>query len=175
MPNGFSSHTCVRIARHVTPVATDVAARGIDIEALSHVVNFDVPNVPDDYIHRVGRTARAGATGDALTFAAPEERNELRAIERAVRKTLPRQTLAGFDYTHKPAERFEIPLGERIAQIRARKSEDRARARAKAARKAQFAAGQTPRAAMAVAVPAVANAGGEAARRPTQRRRRRRH
>ena len=71
-------------------VATDIAARGIDVEGLSHVINFDVPHVPEDYIHRVGRTARAGATGEALTFVSPEEVNELRAIERAVAKVLPR-------------------------------------------------------------------------------------
>ena len=65
-------------------VATDIAARGIDIEALGHVVNFDVPHLPEDYIHRVGRTARAEATGDAFTFVAPEEEGELRQIERAV-------------------------------------------------------------------------------------------
>jgi ATP-dependent RNA helicase RhlE len=117
-------------------VATDVAARGIDIEALSHVVNFDVPKIPDDYIHRVGRTARAGATGEAFTFVAPEEQAELRAIERSVGKSLPRHTLAGFDYKSRPAERLEIPLAERIAEIRARKAGDRARARAKLARKA---------------------------------------
>ena len=57
-------------------VATDIAARGIDIEALGHVVNFDVPKVPEDYIHRVGRTARAEAVGDAFTFVAPEEEPE---------------------------------------------------------------------------------------------------
>ncbi len=118
-------------------VATDVAARGIDIEALSHVVNFDVPNMPDDYIHRVGRTARAGATGEAFTFVSPQEKNELRAIERVVGKVLPRLTLDGFDYQSRPAERFEIPLGERIAAIRSRKAEERARARAKAERKAR--------------------------------------
>jgi ATP-dependent RNA helicase RhlE len=61
-------------------VATDIAARGIDVEALSHVINFDVPTVPEDYIHRVGRTARAELTGDAFTFVAPEEEGELRAI-----------------------------------------------------------------------------------------------
>ena len=77
-------------------VATDIAARGIDVEALSHVVNFDVPGSPDDYIHRVGRTARAEATGDAFTFVAPEEENDLRAIERAIGKRLPRVTRAGF-------------------------------------------------------------------------------
>jgi ATP-dependent RNA helicase RhlE len=123
--------------RYRVLVATDVAARGIDIEALSHVINFDVPNVPDDYIHRVGRTARAGMTGEAFTFVSPEEEGELRAIERAVAKSLPRQTLAGFDYQTRPAERLEIPIQERIAAIRARKAEERARAQAKAARKAQ--------------------------------------
>ena len=63
-------------------MATDIAARGIDVEALGHVVNFDVPMVPDDYIHRVGRTARAEATGEAFTFVSPEEESDLRAIER---------------------------------------------------------------------------------------------
>ncbi|MCP4663417.1 MAG: DEAD/DEAH box helicase, partial [bacterium] len=87
-----------RNGRYRVLVATDVAARGIDIEALSHVVNFDVPHLPDDYIHRVGRTARAGATGEAFTFVSPQEQGELRAIERTVGKSLPRRTLAGFDY-----------------------------------------------------------------------------
>ena len=116
-------------------VATDIASRGIDVEALPHVVNFDVPGQPDDYIHRVGRTARASSTGDAITFAAPEESRELAAIERAVGKSIPRRRLPGFDYDA-PAGRFEVPIGERIAAIRARKAEDRARARAKAERKA---------------------------------------
>jgi ATP-dependent RNA helicase RhlE len=118
-------------------VATDIAARGLDVEGLSHVVNFDVPNVPEDYIHRVGRTARAGATGEALTFVSPEEQGDLRAIERAVAKTLPRRTLAGFDEQTRPQERFEIPIAERIAEIRARKAEERARAAAKAERRSQ--------------------------------------
>ncbi len=117
-------------------VATDIAARGIDVEALSHVVNFDVPNVPDDYIHRVGRTARAEMTGDAITFFAPDEENDLRAIERAINKRLPRVTVPGFNYKQQPTERLEIPIHERIAAIRARKSEDRARAAAKAQKKA---------------------------------------
>jgi ATP-dependent RNA helicase RhlE len=117
-------------------VATDIAARGIDVEALSHVVNFDVPNVPDDYIHRVGRTARAEMTGDAFTFVSPEEEGDLRAIEKAIGKRLPRVTVPGFDYSHRPAERFEVPLAERIAAIRARKAEERARAKAKAERRA---------------------------------------
>jgi ATP-dependent RNA helicase RhlE len=113
-------------------VATDIAARGIDVEGLSHVVNFDVPNVPDDYIHRVGRTARAGATGMALTFVSPDEMNELRAIERAVAKVLPRKTLDGFDYQPKTAEKLEIPLAERLAAMRSQRSGERARANANA-------------------------------------------
>ena len=118
-------------------VATDIAARGIDVEALSHVVNFDVPNVPDDYIHRVGRTARAEMTGDAITFVAPDEENDLRAIERAINKRLPRVTVPDFDYKQRPTERLEIPIHERIAAIRARKAEDRKRAAANAARRGQ--------------------------------------
>jgi ATP-dependent RNA helicase RhlE len=116
-------------------VATDIAARGIDVEALSHVINFDVPNVPEDYIHRVGRTARAEMVGDAFTFVSEQEIGELHAIERAVGQRLNRLTLAGFDYQSKPAERFEIPIAERIAAIRARKAEERARAKVKAERK----------------------------------------
>jgi ATP-dependent RNA helicase RhlE len=114
-------------------VATDIAARGIDVEALSHVVNFDVPAVAEDYIHRVGRTGRAELTGDAFTFVAPEEEGDLRAIERAVKRTLPRVTLPDFDYSARPHAKLEIPLAERIAAIRARKAEERARSRAKQA------------------------------------------
>ncbi len=127
-------------------VATDIVARGIDVEALGHVVNFDVPAQPDDYIHRVGRTARAASTGDAFTFVSPEETGDLRAIERAVGKQLPQITLPDFDYAHKPAERFEIPIGERIAAIRAKKAEDRARSKAKAERAANTQADQRRRA-----------------------------
>jgi ATP-dependent RNA helicase RhlE len=89
-------------------VATDIAARGIDIEALSHVVNFDVPNSPEDYVHRVGRTARAEAQGDALLFVSPEEESDLKAIERSIGKRLPRVTLPGFDYARKPVDRLEL-------------------------------------------------------------------
>jgi ATP-dependent RNA helicase RhlE len=116
-------------------VATDIAARGIDVEALSHVVNFDVPAVPEDYIHRVGRTGRAELTGDAFTFVAPDEEVDLKAIERAIGKSLPRVTLPDFDYRARPQTRLEIPLAERIAAIRARKAEERARARSKAQRR----------------------------------------
>src|SRR5437773_1998150 len=116
-------------------VATDIASRGIDVEALGHVVNFDVPVAPDDYIHRVGRTARAELTGEAFTFVSREEEDELRAIERAVGKALPRVTLPDFDYAAKPAQRLEIPQAERIAALRAQRAKDRQRASEKAERR----------------------------------------
>ena len=116
-------------------VATDIAARGIDVTALGHVVNFDVPVVPDDYIHRVGRTARAEATGAAFTFVSPEEESDLVAIERAIGHRLPRVTVPDFDYTARQEARLEVPLAQRIAEIRARKAQERARAKEKATRR----------------------------------------
>lgn len=148
-------------------VATDIAARGIDIEALGHVVNFDVPAVPEDYIHRVGRTARAEATGDAFTFVAPEEEEDLRRIERAVGKRLPRITVPDFDYKARPAAKLEIPIAQRVAEIRARKAEERARAKVKAERRASAAAAPSRPAAKP------ADAGGAAPGRSRRRRRRR--
>ena len=121
--------------RYRVLVATDIAARGIDVEALGHVVNFDVPVAAEDYIHRVGRTARAELTGEAFTFVSPDEADDLRAIERAVGKPLPRVTLPDFDYSAKPATRLEIPVAERIAKIRAQRAEERSRAKAKAERR----------------------------------------
>jgi ATP-dependent RNA helicase RhlE len=129
--------------RYKVLVATDIAARGIDVEALSHVVNFDVPGTPDEYIHRVGRTARAGMTGDALTFVAPEEEADLRAIEKAVGRRLVRMALPDFDAGARQAEPLEIPIRDRIAAIRARKADERARAKEKAARRAAH-GGATP-------------------------------
>jgi len=117
-------------------VATDIAARGIDIEALGHVVNFDVPKMPEDYIHRVGRTARAEAVGDAFTFVAPDEEAGLRGIERELGKRLPRVMVPDFDYRAKAGAALEIPLAQRIEAIKAKKREDRARAAAKAERRA---------------------------------------
>jgi ATP-dependent RNA helicase RhlE len=116
-------------------VATDIAARGIDVEALGHVVNFDVPLQSEDYIHRVGRTARAEMTGEAFTFVSPEEMGDLRAIERAVGKALPRVTLPDFDYAAKPEAKLEVPLAERIAKLRAQRATERARSKEKAARR----------------------------------------
>jgi ATP-dependent RNA helicase RhlE len=117
-------------------VATDIAARGIDVNELGHVVNFDVPRAPDDYIHRVGRTGRAEATGEAFTFVAPDEEHEMLAIERATGRRLPRVTVPDFDYTARPKQKLEVPLAQRIAEIRARKREDRTRRDLNAARRA---------------------------------------
>jgi ATP-dependent RNA helicase RhlE len=117
-------------------VATDIAARGIDVTELALVVNVDVPHLPEDYIHRVGRTARADATGLAITLVSREEEADLAAIERHLGRRLPRQHLHGFDYQRRPEERFEIPIGVRIAEIRKRKAEERLRSREKAERKA---------------------------------------
>ena len=130
-----------KAGRYRCLVATDIVARGIDVEQLEHVVNFDVPHVPEDYIHRVGRTARADATGDAFTFVSPDEEQDLGAIERAIGKRLPRVVVTGFDYASKPQQRFEVPIAERIAEIRARKADERKRAKEKAERRAGHAAG----------------------------------
>jgi ATP-dependent RNA helicase RhlE len=122
-------------------VATDVAARGIDVAELGHVVNFDVPTQPEDYIHRVGRTGRAEATGEAFTFVAPDEEGDVRAIEKAIGRRLSRVTVPDFDYTARAAAAFEIPIGDRIKAIRERKAQERARSAEKAARTAGKPAG----------------------------------
>ena len=132
--------------RYRVLVATDIAARGIDVEALGHVVNFDVPAASEDYIHRVGRTARAELTGEAYTFVAPEESDDLRAIERAIGKPLPRVTLPDFDYRAQPTAKLEIPIKDRIAAIRAQRADARARAKAKEERRAAPPERQAPRA-----------------------------
>ncbi len=87
-----------RRGRSQVMVATDIAARGIDIDDISHVVNFDIPNTPDDYVHRIGRTARMDATGDAFTLMDHGEEPLIQEIERTLKLTLPRVTLPNFDY-----------------------------------------------------------------------------
>jgi ATP-dependent RNA helicase RhlE len=98
-------------------VATDVAARGLDVEGISHVVNFDVPNVPEDYVHRIGRTARADATGDAISLASPEEVDFVRDIERLIGVTLPRRVVVGFEPGADTVRRFTLPVASRAARI----------------------------------------------------------
>src|SRR5262245_58598637 len=140
-----------KTGRYRVLVATDIAARGIDVEALGHVVNFDVPTAAEDYIHRVGRTARAEMTGEAYTFVAPEEAEDLRAIERAVGKPLPRVTLPDFDYKAQPTTKLEIPIKERIAKIREQRASERARAKANQERREMAERGSQPAKASAVA------------------------
>ncbi|MCG9697537.1 DEAD/DEAH box helicase [Shewanella sp. Isolate11] len=81
-------------------VATDIAARGLDIDQLPQVVNFDLPNVPEDYVHRIGRTGRAGANGKAISLVSSEETKLLADIERLIGKVLPRSEVEGFEPTH---------------------------------------------------------------------------
>ncbi len=78
-------------------VATDIAARGIDIDQLPHVVNYDLPNVPEDYVHRIGRTGRAGATGEAVSLVCVDEHGMLKDIEKLIKQTLPRVVVPGFE------------------------------------------------------------------------------
>ena len=109
-------------------VATDIAARGIDVEALSHVVNFDVPNSPEDYVHRVGRTARAEMKGDAFLFVAPEEEQSVGAHRARDRQAHSRAwSSPGFDYRAHGREALEIPLGQRLAAMRAQRGAGHAR------------------------------------------------
>jgi ATP-dependent RNA helicase RhlE len=92
--NGF------RNGRYEVMVATDIAARGIDVEQISHVINFDVPHHPEDYVHRIGRTGRAQSVGDAFTIMTGEDVQEIAAIERFIGQKIPRVKLEGFDYEH---------------------------------------------------------------------------
>ena len=78
-------------------VATDIAARGIDIDQLPHVVNYDLPNIPEDYVHRIGRTGRAGATGEAVSLVCVDEHQMLKDIEKLIKQTLPREVIEGFE------------------------------------------------------------------------------
>jgi len=97
----FAALEAFRRGEYPVLIATDVAARGIDVTGISHVVNFDVPFSSDDYIHRGGRTARAGAVGEVITFVTPEEESALLEIERAIGAALPRVILPNFDHgTH---------------------------------------------------------------------------
>jgi ATP-dependent RNA helicase RhlE len=80
-------------------VATDIAARGIDVSQISHVINYDIPDTPEAYIHRIGRTGRAARTGDAFTLVTSEDTEMVRAIEKTLKSPLERRTVAGFDYS----------------------------------------------------------------------------
>jgi len=83
-------------------VATDIASRGIDVDDISHVINYDVPHTPEDYVHRIGRTGRVEAVGDAFTLMSPEEQSDVIAIERFLGRSIPRVSLPDFDYHRRP-------------------------------------------------------------------------
>ena len=91
--NGFKS------GEYQIMVATDIAARGLDVEKISHVINFDMPDTADAYIHRIGRTGRAERQGDAFTLVTPEDNDLIRRLEKIMGHKLERQTIRGFDYT----------------------------------------------------------------------------
>jgi ATP-dependent RNA helicase RhlE len=84
-------------------VATDIAARGIDVDGISHVVNYDFPMHAEDYVHRIGRTGRAHAVGDAISFVTPEDRDELRTVERFIGRGIVRKRAEGFNYSVAPS------------------------------------------------------------------------
>ncbi|TXS95367.1 DEAD/DEAH box helicase [Parahaliea maris] len=94
-------------------VATDIAARGLDIEQLPQVVNFDLPNVAEDYVHRIGRTGRAGAAGRAYSLVSADEVDYLRDIERLIRQNLPRESVEGFEPDHSVPDTPPAPTGPR--------------------------------------------------------------
>jgi ATP-dependent RNA helicase RhlE len=91
--NGFKN------GQYQIMVATDIAARGLDVDSISHVINFDMPDTADAYIHRIGRTGRAERSGDAFTLVTPEDEDMVRTLEKIMGHRLARQTLKGFDYT----------------------------------------------------------------------------
>ena len=87
-------------------VATDIASRGIDVEGISHVINFDFPMHPEDYVHRIGRTGRAAAIGDALSFVTAEDEPYVRDLEKLTKKAVPRKRVEGFDYSESAKAHF---------------------------------------------------------------------
>jgi len=92
-------------------VATDIAARGIDVDGISHVVNYDFPMHVEDYVHRIGRTGRAQAVGDAVSFITPEDQDGLRQLERFIGRGIVRKRAEGFDYNQRPE-----PSGDRSGE-----------------------------------------------------------
>lgn len=105
--------------RYQIMVATDIAARGLDIEGISHVINFDMPDTADAYIHRIGRTGRAKRNGDAFTMITPDDKDMVRKIEKIMKQKLPRKILPDFDYD---VAMPDYPNNNRKPKVRARRS-----------------------------------------------------
>jgi ATP-dependent RNA helicase RhlE len=89
-------------------VATDLASRGIEVDGIAHVVNYDVPHAAEDYVHRIGHGNRSASVGDAFTLMSPDEQTHVAAIERFMGRTVPRVTLPDFDYKMRPAELGQV-------------------------------------------------------------------
>ena len=104
-------------------IATDIAARGLDVEGISHVVNFELPDTPEDYVHRIGRTARAGDSGMAISLVAPQEYSKLAAIERLIKNTIKRERVPGFTVT------TDVPTSEPRRQQKRRPAASSSRKR----------------------------------------------
>jgi ATP-dependent RNA helicase RhlE len=142
-------------------VATDIAARGLDIDQLPHVVNFELPNVEEDYVHRIGRTGRAGRSGEAISLVAPDEEKLLKSIERVTRQKIADGDLMGFDASKVEAEKPEVRERPQVAGRSGRnprgegsnaggsgrkdKGKDKGREKTASEKPAEKTAGQQPR------------------------------
>jgi len=128
-------------------VATDIASRGIDVDDITHVINFDVPRTPEDYVHRIGRTGRMDAGGDAITLITPDEKKEVAAIEKALGHPVRRAKLESFDYNKRPDHEPATHESSERHERRERHEQHERRGRAAATPKpAAPAFGRTPRA-----------------------------
>ena len=127
-------------------MATDVLARGIDVDEVSYVVNYDVPTQAEDYVHRIGRTGRAGAEGFAITFVSPENKDELAAIEKLIKRDIPEIEIAGFNL-----EEAAEAAAERATRANARRDPELAAAARELAKKEKRRAKEKERAEQAAA------------------------
>jgi ATP-dependent RNA helicase RhlE len=125
-------------------VATDIASRGIDVDDITHVINFDVPRSPDDYVHRIGRTGRMDAGGDAITLITPDEKKDVAAIEKALGHPVRRVKLDNFDYDKRPTAEPAQPATHDQHERRGRRHEEPRRKVAAAPAAPVY--GRTPRA-----------------------------
>jgi ATP-dependent RNA helicase RhlE len=149
-------------------IATDIAARGIDVDHVSHVVNFELPHEPETYVHRIGRTGRAGQTGAAVSFCDPEERSRLVAIERLLRMSIPQRNAPPTGPIQEPqaeGSRSGQPRGRRSARPQGGRRQGESRHQARHPRDSR-------RAATSAAKPAAGPATATMARKPKKKHRR---